>query len=79
MKPLKDMPIYLKKPFRAKQVAKYHWDGTLLNIYPSVTIAARENNIKPGRLYSYISHPERIPRKEKRFLWKYIGLSEEES
>jgi hypothetical protein len=72
MKPLKNPKKHQRKAFCAKKVAKYDLDGNLLDVYPSVTVAAQENDIELKRLYSYIQHPDRVPRKGKRFLWKYI-------
>lgn len=43
-----------------------------LDIYPSVIAASRENNIELQHLYSYVRNPDRVPRKGKKFFWKYI-------
>ncbi|HCC50953.1 MAG TPA: hypothetical protein DEQ30_01965 [Porphyromonadaceae bacterium] len=71
MKPV-IIPNHLRKAFQAKKIAKYDLDGNLLDVYPSITVAARENNIKLDRLYSYVRNPDRVPRKGKMFFWKYV-------
>jgi hypothetical protein len=77
MRPAKPIKPHLRKAFKPKRSAKYDLQGNLLKVYPSVCVAAKDNDMTNSYLYGLLQNPHRIPKGGKKFIWKYFSEEEE--
>lgn len=60
-----------------KRTAKYDLQGKLLTVYPSITIAAQDNDIEATRLFGMLKYRNRIPKNGEKFVFRSYFPDEE--